>query len=293
MKTQLLALSLLSSAGLIAEHESTYEQNQYAQDTCNPCCACPCECKPCCVPKRKKCIDCEYYPPAYYDLQCDWGAFVTVDFLYWYAGEDNLSYRATAQRLGFEGLAAENSNLQPRTSFTSYLDIDTEWDPGFRIGLGWNSDCDGWDAFLNWTYMKNTSKDSTSTDLVSVDISGLPVEGAPYLINPWVNFEASSDFRGLPYYFNKISAKWQLYFNQIDLEIGRKYWLSPCFTLLPYAGVLESVVKRAFGPGNHDFSQEGFLEAEANSTRVCGGRKNLSWGKGDFHWIGMSFDDTL
>ncbi|NGX59140.1 MAG: hypothetical protein KR126chlam3_00287 [Chlamydiae bacterium] len=46
--------------------------------------------------------------------------------------------------------------------------------------------------------------------------------------------------------FDKIQAKWQLDFHSIDLEIGRKYWLSKCFNLRPYAGLRGAWTKTTF-----------------------------------------------
>jgi len=84
MKHPLIALTLLAAAPLSAGYHD--QPNQYeSEDNCY-------SCNPCCTPQPKKCIDCECYTPAFYDLQCDWGLFLSVDLLYWYARETNLNY---------------------------------------------------------------------------------------------------------------------------------------------------------------------------------------------------------
>lgn len=55
------------------------------------------------------------------------------------------------------------------------------WDPGFRLGLGWNTDCDGWDLYLNWTYYHNRSKKSTEFPLINADFK----EGERTILDPW------------------------------------------------------------------------------------------------------------
>ncbi|NGX38837.1 MAG: hypothetical protein KR126chlam1_00152 [Chlamydiae bacterium] len=203
MKKSLLALSLIGATGLSAE---------------------------CCSP----CIDCECYTPAFHQLDCDWGTFIDVEFLYWYARETNLPYAAviTAQRV-----APEIDRLIYATD--SYERLKTRWDPGARIGIGWNDSCDGWDLFLHWTYFHSTKRNSTSVpaDFGQEELFE-PLENEQAIINPYVN--PSYLFSSLPSgqrTYNKVRASWKLNFNAIDLELGRKYWLSRCFTLRPFSGV--------------------------------------------------------
>jgi len=293
MKSGILALSMLATGGLVADGDySSNQPNNYAQGSCNTCCKCPSECKPCCVPKPKKCIDCECYVPAYYDLQCDWGAFLTVDFLYWYARETNLTYAAvgTAQEVANPeevfGLTAPTTRTH--IGNTSYKNLNTDWEPGVRVGLGWNSDCDGWDAFLNWTYMHNTRKDSTSVaEFNSPDYSTvfsnnlLPAIGQSVLLNQWVDNGFNSLLTLEPggigtLFFTSVSAKWKLSFNQIDLEFGRKYWLSRCFTLRPYGGLRGAWIKTKF----QTISSRDPVNEETYGYSFKDSFTNKSWGVG-------------
>jgi len=264
MKKQLLALSLLATPGLMADYDDAgAKANSYSQGQCGTCCQTPCCCKPCCVPQPKKCIDCECYTPAYYDLQCDWGFSLSGDFLYWYARETNLAYSARVTATPVENaftnddqpVALDHNIISPTS--TQYQNVN--WKPGFRIGLGWNTDCDGWDAYLTWTYMRNTRSDSTSTDqfsdtdLFTGETVAIPGAGQQALINPWINAgllfretKLGTDLNYIPPMFTKISAKWKMQYNVIDLEFGRKYWLSRCFTLRPYGGLRGGWVKTTF-----------------------------------------------
>ncbi|MDN3505746.1 MAG: Lpg1974 family pore-forming outer membrane protein [Simkaniaceae bacterium] len=257
MRKELLALSLVAPSLLLAQngyeaipklhpspsHEETPMSREDTDDCCYDECSCecytPCCCEPCCVPEPKKCIDCECYTPQYYDLQCDWGAFFNVDFLYWYARESNLAYASKVQSLTTttSALVDESQIFVPKT----YEHLDTAWDPGVRIGLGWNSSCDGWDLYLNWTYFQNKEKDSISVPNYGEDRLSpetrifIPANGECALINPWLN--ASLHGPEEVQSFDAMAAKWRLRYNNIDLELGRKYWLSKCFTLRPYTGL--------------------------------------------------------
>lgn len=231
MKKQLLALTLLATPGLMADNDVGAQQNNCEQTRCSDCRCSPCACEPCCVPKPKKCIDCECYTPAYYDLQCAWGANLSIDFLYWYARETNLSHAVEGTL--FANTTANNFLFQP----TSYEHLDTQWSPGFRVGLGWDTECDGWDSNLNWTYMNNKKSQTTSVDPL-VNTTFTEGASAPVLFNPWVNLGV--------FPFTSVKAKWALQFNQVDLELGRKFWLSPCTTLRPYAALRGGWMKARF-----------------------------------------------
>ncbi len=195
------------------------------QDCCTPC-------TPCCVPKPKKCIDCECYVPPFYDLQCDWGMVTYADFLYWYANEGNLSYAMVVEAA--TNIIVPSVLLQPKS--TKHL--GTQWDPGFRVGIGWNSGFDGWDVDANWTWYHNKKSSSVSVAPFDFDESLSP--GQLAIVDPW----NTGGFGGVdtvtlapfPNLFDTISASWKFFLNEIDLDLGRKFWLSRRFAIRPYAG---------------------------------------------------------
>lgn len=251
MKKQLLAISMVATAGLFAETDAPMSNQSQQQNCCTVCCCNPCCC---CVPKPKKCIDCECYTPAFYDLQCDWGLSLDAEFLYWYAKETNLSYASKIRAVNVDTVGSANKTV---FGDQSYQHIDAAWDPGFRIGIGFNSDCDGWDYNLTWTWLRNSRKETACVPNYTYDVEFgtaptqvldpfLANDGQCLLLNPWIN--ASFHALSTPFFslnnltptvltFDQVAAKYKLRFNQIDFDIGRKYWLSACFNLRPYAGL--------------------------------------------------------
>ncbi len=157
------------------------------------------------------------------------------DFLYWFGRETNLSY---AQK--FKMVQTDPNDPNDASAFPQeYKDLGVEWEPGLRLGLGFQGACDGWDMNLTWTYYKNTTSDSSS---ITSPSTGPVIEpNQESLLNPWQN----NAFYGTPA-ADKISAKWKLSFNQIDLDFGRKYWLSQCFAMRPYAAVRAAWTKTDF-----------------------------------------------
>lgn len=262
MKEKLFALSLLAVSGLIADGH--YRDDRYYDNSCDPCTTC----EPCCVPKPKKCIDCECYSPAFYDLQCAWGAFVDAEFLYWYARETDLPYafEVKGTNLGNPGNDLIVSGSRVRT-------LDVKWDPGFRVGLGWNSECDGWDLYLNWTWYRNKKSNRTSVDphyssgTTTQFNFDIPSNDQFALVDPWINTAFGEEASTTPVAsvpdtgtdslitFNSIRAKWRLQYNNIDLELGRQYWLSRCMTMRPYVGLRGAWTKTRFSVrSNRDFT---------------------------------------
>lgn len=272
MKKNLLALTLLSMS----------LSSVFADDCC-------------CTPEPKKCIDCECYTPQFYDLQCDCGFFLDVEFLYWYARETDLTYSVLFTMKD----VSPNDNSNPFSVLaapTEYNHLDASWDPGVRAGIGWNAGCDGWDYFLNWTYFKNTSRRSDSVTYTGEN----PRLGEQGLLNPWQNHGAFDT----PIY-ERMSTKWEGVFNQIDLELGRKYWLSRCFNLRPFIGLRGAWTRTTFevtggvGPKPREVGNE-IIEQNHEDTF-----KNRNWGVGFLagfqpHWyfcqnflIYGSFDGAL
>ena len=232
------------------EHHSspTYVGASYSYEQEEHHCNCP-DCpeqyntgSDCCVESCPS--DCCYDTEHYEELCCPptpWCSYAFVDFLYWYARETKLTY---AQRFKVVNQLMDSANdssstfvFAPRTS----EHFGTHWDPGLRVGRGWYVDDSGWDFVLFWTYFKNCVKDHTDLSGFSFGtLQEFPGFAQSGLINPWINpsFNAlsASDNENLPFVFNKVAAKWELQFNSLDFEIGKKFCFNPCFNMRFYSG---------------------------------------------------------
>lgn len=254
MKNTLTMLALSASTALLA-------------DAC-------CEPKPCCVPQPRAPICCECYVPSFYDMQCNVGLFVDVEFLYWYANETDLSYAALAQT----STVTTQSTPTTATLPVSYQHLKSRWEPGFRVGLGWNMD-DGWDLYLNYTWYQNNKKSTTSVDAFTTEF---PALGAYAVNSPWSNkaFFLANDADTL---FNSVSGKWHMRFNQVDLEMGRRYYLSQCFTMRPYAGLRGAWIHTDFNVSG--FAQQAVISGTTPATGTYSFNtsdkfRNRNWGVG-------------
>jgi len=280
MKKTLFALSLASSF-LTAEEMTSQGPDYNSQGTdCYPCEPCG----PCCEPKPKKCIDCECYSPPFYDLQCDWGMFATVDFLYWFAKETGLTYALKTESPDSKFSLGAQSGVLNQVAPRKYKSMDEEWDPGFRAGLGLNSDCDGWDLYAHWTYFHTCNKRSTSVKDTTFEFINFPLGKS--LISPWFNPGNSAGKTLSPnsndiHFFTKITAKWRINYNVLDLEIGRKYWLSQYMSMRPFMGIRGACTRIHFSTNP---SSESVVDIKtvllSNETSYKIRFKNRFWGVG-------------
>lgn len=130
------------------------------------------------------------------------------DFLYLKAKEDNLEYALQSATPMQDLVTLTHGNIHR---------INTEYRPGFRVGLGLLIPHDDWDAYFTWTQFRFEEHASLSAK------SGETLY--PLLLNLFQNPQAVS-----------ASAKWSFELNTGDLEIGRKFCAGRFFSLRPFAG---------------------------------------------------------
>ncbi|MCI0382363.1 MAG: Lpg1974 family pore-forming outer membrane protein [Chlamydiae bacterium] len=203
----------------------------------------------------------------FYNLECDFGQQISIDFLYWFAKENGLSY---ATRI----IAAPRivgGGTRPVSDKDFYFDAD--FDPGFRLGMGYHTPNDHWDIDATWTYFHNKVKASKR---VSPHFGeGLPtVEGQETLVNYWNDGSLLTTTM-----YDSIKTRWDLNFNLIDLSLGRKFWVSKKTTLTPFVALRGSWTRiRFFLKGLRDVvdPEEGLIFSINNKTNLF----NHYWGVG-------------
>jgi len=135
--------------------------------------------------------------------------FLTADFLYWQAKEDNLDYGITTAS-GFDFPIFEGEVLA----------MDFDFHPGVKVGFGvdfyWH---DHWDLFGEWTYLNSHNNSEASFADFTI---------APSLIPPSVvqNSVASS-----------AKANWKILYNTFDINLGRPFYSGEMLRLRPHGGV--------------------------------------------------------
>ncbi|NGX45310.1 MAG: hypothetical protein K940chlam2_00456, partial [Chlamydiae bacterium] len=144
-------------------------------------------------------------------VDCGADVFVTAEFIYWITREDNLAFAKT-----------EDKRFTGEKTTTELPDF--RFEPGFKVGLGYFSDCDGWDLYLKYTWLRtrNTNASISGKDNLEVE---------DYL---W----ATNTYFGLGnFIISKESFDWEHDFNVIDLTLGRNFYVSHCLALHPRIGL--------------------------------------------------------
>ncbi|QVL57074.1 MAG: hypothetical protein KFB93_06750 [Simkaniaceae bacterium] len=150
---------------------------------------------------------------------------VDVEFLWWYSNVTNLSYGTKRNVIPIESQVAQNSTM---LAATKKQEFNRKWNPAFRIGFGIAGFQDGWDLYSNWTYYH--SHESTSKSVAPLSGGTLQSVGTEVYTSSWL--PGPNDIT-----FSKLSAHLQLLYNQFDLTLGRKFWISTALGLHPYMGL--------------------------------------------------------
>lgn len=150
-----------------------------------------------------------------------------AEFLWWYASVTSMPYAALF-RVESDG---DTTNPQRRSiQVREIYEFDWNWDPGLRVGLGVVTNYHGWDVYANWTYYYTSVTGSKSVPpLLEHTLTNDPI-GTEGLVTPWSKW-------GHGDLYSQIKAKAQLLFNQIDLSLGRNFWINPSMKLRPYTGI--------------------------------------------------------
>ncbi len=211
MRTRMCKLLTLCVASLFATHSAFSE-----------CCPPPKPVDPCCRPSvGHELLDCQgimgaYNAPASIDVKDCWKVFLTADFLYWQAREDNLAYGVTSD--GAIGDFISNGKV---------LNMDFKWHPGVKVGLGVNFPRhDNWDLFLEWTHLVSHNNTSHTAPVQALGASQDYVY--PSLSQPSL---VSATEAGIA------KASWRLVYNTIDLNLGRPYYSGKMLTFRPHVGL--------------------------------------------------------
>ena len=150
------------------------------------------------------------------------GFFLTGDFIYWKAQEDNLEF----------GLMGLLSNIHNSPSFAQVPGLSKsgktyspkfEWSPGFKIGAGYIPPRQGWEIYLNWSKFTTQAHGKK----VVPDSFFLP----QFLYEQWNIGASGFDFD------QAIFAKWKMEYSLIDLEIGKELNIGKYFSFKPLAGL--------------------------------------------------------
>jgi len=187
------------------------------------------------------------------------GAFAfDFDFLWWRSENHGFSF---ALNESSEGLF---TTVDGGDNSGSIVRVHPNWDPGWRLGIGWNSDFDRWDLLASWTWYLNHAKQTVIRS--DLPLGGISNDGY-YPQWPVANF---TDFG--PYL--AAYGSWKMLYNAIDLELGRAYFATAALSFRPCCGVRGSWINQKF------ISRFGLPLQVGIATKQDFHGKNNWWGMG-------------
>ena len=228
---------------------------------CPPTQVCPTD--PCCPAWPTPVLNAAYNYPARIQTRCPWDFFADLSFIYWQPIEDNLE-------LGL----ANTGNLSTGVN-GNFINMDFDFKPGFKLGLGGNFDHDNWDLRFEYTWFHNTNSQSANAPEGG---NILAMVGSPQQVIA----------NGL---YDSANQSWRLKLDVIDLELGRWCYVGTKLVCHPTFGARVDWIRQN-------------LSTEYNVAAVLGGpaadvatvsQKSSSWAIGpkvgfDANWnIGAGF----
>ena len=187
---------------------------------------CPQSCAPCC-PSKNAPFDqgyelCPnnmmgaYNAPGRIDVCCSCDFFVDASFIYWYAGEEGLEL-SLSDTTG-NGLPIVDGKI---------TNIDFKYQPGFKVGLGYNSCHDDWQFYVQYTWLHFTDDVSTKA----------PQPSPPGVLYPLQSHPANSTNLAIL----EANGKWDVDIDLLDFEMARPYYVGTMLIFSPLCRITCSV----------------------------------------------------
>jgi hypothetical protein len=171
---------------------------------------------------------------------------ISGDFLAWFASEEVASIWADVITIGFD------------TSTWHAPSFNFKWDYGFRVGIGYDLIYDQWDTQFYWTSYRTEAKHTipfASDAIVSAE------------------FDAAFLSDDGP---QSIRAKWSLFFNMFDWELGRSFWVSKYLSLRPFIGLKGGWINQPIHVDYFNLAIGSVLTSNSGQEHL----KNNFWGIG-------------
>ena len=173
-------------------------------------------------PKKKSCDEpfeqgmilpcgkypCAYNAPAGICLRNGWDFNIFGSFIYWYASQDDMD-------IAYVNPINLTHGAVLRQSFN--------YEPGFKVGFGFNTDYDSWAFRAEYTWLHETQ--STGPTAAPALPSGA---AGSWRLNDWF-FDTTTD----PF----ISSRWRLKLDMVDAVMTRPFYQGTRLTVSPFGGL--------------------------------------------------------
>ncbi|HEU64209.1 hypothetical protein LCGC14_2500350 [marine sediment metagenome] len=220
----------------------------------------PITCDPCADEVQKKSYS-QGYPICENDLPKAYNAaaridvcggldtYITASFIYWESLSDQIDLAIVETGAGTE-----------RT--LKILKFDTEYEPGFKVGLGTHFNHDNWDGYVQYTRLHQSESNTFKTG-----------DETQTSFRPFWTVSTFGNVVG------DTKARWRMDLDKIDIELGRSYYVGTNLIFRPLLGV-----------DVHWIDQKYSFDSEVATTGILNSSiKNDSWGVGPRFGLNMNW----
>lgn len=164
-----------------------------------------------------------------------WNRFCGNYFTKWYIDGQFIYCRACEDGLPVAITQESPLSTTSTTADAKIQDIHFSWEPSFRIGIGADLACCAcWDISLYWTHF--CGRGHRNICLGCVEDTLTPAWGASFDLSNLANTVAAGE----------TSGHWCLDLDLVDIDIGRDFCLSECFSIRPFVGVRIARIDQKF-----------------------------------------------
>lgn len=163
--------------------------------------------------------------------------FIGAELIYWRAYQSGLDSCETiefSERENSDGKLFSNFNGRGR-------DPHFQWDPGFRIGAGYQFACSNWDVAAIWTHFHSHANRNENDE-------------------------------------NKV--RWNINLDVIDVVAAYQWDTCNCFSLVPFAGIRGAIIDEKLHEENFRDSERGSSSSTHNRFSSKSDNKEYFWGVG-------------
>lgn len=169
--------------------------------------------------EKSKCkpMMCGYNAPARFNGCGCYEFYTKATFLYWQPIEEGLTFGLTTTNI------PTDINEGPFLG-ADIVDMDFDFKPGFKVGVGLGSDYDNWDVYLGYTWY-HISESKTIYP---------PKDGRLFYYLWFVdqNVEDGGSFTS-----SNVKGTWNLNMDIVDLELSRSYYVGKKLIFKPVVGL--------------------------------------------------------
>lgn len=166
-----------------------------------------------------------------------YGFVASADFLWWKLYQGSTDYLVKAKN---------DRTVLPVEGHLKHFNF--RWEPGFKVGLGYVFDHDGWDADAEFTFFQTQAHSHASASQPHL----FPLVG-----NPALNY-------------TKAHGIWNVKFYDLNVVLGRNYFVSKYLALRPFFGLATAWIDQ----------QRRFHFVESNGDLIYLRNRNDFWGIG-------------